>query len=58
MLFKGVQEERLGECTGAQSKASEDVAWWRDVVGMNFDRARDESLYRVLEWGGMEVLKA
>jgi hypothetical protein len=33
------------------------VDWWKDVVGVDLDQALDVSLYRVLEWGGMEVLR-
>ncbi|KAG1888813.1 hypothetical protein F4604DRAFT_1950600 [Suillus subluteus] len=33
-----------------------DVAWWVDVVGVDPARAGDATLFRVLEWGGMEVL--
>ncbi|KAG2335785.1 hypothetical protein BDR05DRAFT_1001911 [Suillus weaverae] len=32
-----------------------DVAWWADVVGVDLARASDMALFRVLEWGGMEV---
>ena len=34
----------------------EDVTFWRDVVGIDVKAAQDVSLFRVLEWGGMEVI--
>jgi hypothetical protein len=37
-------------------QAEKDVAWWVDVVGVDLVRVGDETLFRVLEWGGMEVL--
>lgn len=55
MLFKGVQEAQ--EWTGARARADADVDWWRNVVGVDAARASNSGLYRVLEWGGMEVLK-
>ncbi|KAG1749577.1 hypothetical protein EDD22DRAFT_958005 [Suillus occidentalis] len=56
MLFKGIRQEHLGDWTNAQMQAEKDVAWWVDVVGVDPTRAGDTSLFRVLEWGGMEVL--
>ena len=55
MLFRGVKELELGEWEGAQAKAAEPAEMWRDVVGMNLEETLDESLFRVIEWGGMEV---
>jgi hypothetical protein len=37
-------------------QAEKDVVWWADVVGVDLARAGDAALFRVLEWGGMEVL--
>ncbi|KAJ7027306.1 hypothetical protein C8F04DRAFT_1222918 [Mycena alexandri] len=34
----------------------DDIKRWQNVVGMDSDRAADSALFRVLEWGGMEVL--
>ncbi|KAJ3494323.1 hypothetical protein NLJ89_g10833 [Agrocybe chaxingu] len=55
MLFKGVDNHALDHWSVAKAKAAEDVNWWRNVVGVDLDRAMDASLFRVLEWGGMEV---
>lgn len=38
-------------------KVSSGVEWWKDVVGADIERASDVSLFRVLEWDGMEVLQ-
>lgn len=58
MLYKGVEENALLDWSSARARAADDVAWWKDVVGVNVDRARDARLFRVLEWGGMEVLRS
>ena len=56
MLFRGVQEDKLGlEWPHAQARAEDDVAWWKGVVGVDLEKANDTNLFRVLEWGGMEV---
>lgn len=58
MLFKGISEDRLGEWSGAISRSQDNVEWWRDVAGhVSKERQNDEKLFRVLEWGGMEVKK-
>ena len=56
MLFRGIKESDLGEWNAAAGRAQESVAFWRDVVGVDVEAALDDSLFRVLEWGGMEVL--
>ncbi|KAG1771170.1 hypothetical protein EV702DRAFT_1202059 [Suillus placidus] len=56
MLFKGIFKEHLGNWANAQMQAEKDVAWWVDVVGVDPARAGDVTLFRVLEWGGAEVL--
>jgi hypothetical protein len=69
MLFKGVVEDELPMWEKAQIRANIGseagpsrrrwaVNWWTDVVGVDVERALDGSLYRVLEWGGMEVLRS
>lgn len=58
MLFKGVEEDQLAAWSGARATAEKDVALWEDVVGVQLARASDTNLFRVLEWGGMEVLRA
>lgn len=62
MLFKGIDRpfEEPGEWYEAEERTSRDVYWWRDVVGLHGEAGglmRDESLFRVLEWGGMEILR-
>ena len=59
MLFKGVDTNALSMWRTAEERAARDVSAWRDVVGLKHEAGRlmgDESLFRVLEWGGMEVL--
>ncbi|SJL14727.1 uncharacterized protein ARMOST_18194 [Armillaria ostoyae] len=55
MLFKRVCEDELDEWEASLSRASENVEVWKDVVGVDCDGMKDEALFRVLEWGGMEV---
>ncbi|KAK0216448.1 ubiquitin-domain-containing protein [Armillaria nabsnona] len=55
MLFKRVCEDELDEWEGSLSRASENVEFWKDIVGVDCDGMKDEALFRVLEWGGMEV---
>ena len=55
MLFRGVKEAELGEWEGAQAKAAEPAEMWREIVGVNLGETLNESLFRVIEWGGMEV---
>lgn len=57
MLFKGVQEEGLGRWPEALARVAQDVSMWREIVGIDAERALDSKLFRVLEWGGMEVLR-
>ncbi|EUC55115.1 ubiquitin-like protein [Rhizoctonia solani AG-3 Rhs1AP] len=55
MLFGGVEESQLEQWDEAVAMASKDVTVWRDIVGLDTGRVHDKSLFRVLEWGGMEV---
>ncbi|KAF8603243.1 hypothetical protein BDV93DRAFT_544909 [Ceratobasidium sp. AG-I] len=55
MLFRGVDEDQLESWRAARELASESAELWREVVGVDIRRALDSSLFRVLEWGGMEV---
>ena len=55
MLFKGVDEGLLSDWPQACNRAHHSASFWKDVVGTNYERSMDESLFRVLEWGGMEV---
>ncbi|KDQ56417.1 hypothetical protein JAAARDRAFT_59294 [Jaapia argillacea MUCL 33604] len=53
MLFKGVSGEDVGLWESGEGK------WdWREVVGVNGGEEREggEGLFRVVEWGGMEVV--
>ncbi|KAG8679968.1 hypothetical protein FRC11_003090 [Ceratobasidium sp. 423] len=51
MLFMGVQESDLGAWETAWVPAEE----WSCIVGVDTAKAKDASLFRVLEWGGMEI---
>ncbi|KAH9060144.1 hypothetical protein EDB87DRAFT_1790311 [Lactarius vividus] len=57
MLFRGVSMSDLGLWEAASARAVDaDVARsWAGVVGVDAVRAADSGLFRVLEWGGMEV---
>jgi len=58
MLFRGVASGDLDFWSQAATRATaEDGAtFWTNVVGgIDSTRASDRSLFRVLEWGGMEV---
>lgn len=56
MLFKGIDESETALWQKAVSKAHADVSMWREIVGVDTSRATDTGLFRVLEWGGMEVV--
>ncbi|EJD34994.1 ubiquitin-domain-containing protein [Auricularia subglabra TFB-10046 SS5] len=51
MLFRGISEEDLPRWQPLASK----VIAWPEVIGVDATRAKDDRLFRVLEWGGMEV---
>ncbi|QRV96131.1 ubiquitin family protein [Ceratobasidium sp. AG-Ba] len=51
MLFRGVEEEELALWEGSPKGVHE----WKDVVGVDVQKASDKNMFRVLEWGGMEV---
>ncbi|KAG9080764.1 hypothetical protein FS749_007900, partial [Ceratobasidium sp. UAMH 11750] len=55
MLFRGVEEGELEAWVDAEEKANGDPSVWREVVGVDIEKAEDAGLFRVLEWGGMEV---
>lgn len=62
MVFQGVSIHELnywkdaaGRCKGSPGKSNANV--WRHIVGVeDEERQRDEKLFRVVEWGGMEAL--
>jgi len=56
MLFQGVNNDELDLWSVSKMKASEDVVFWVNVVGVDVGRTVDKQLFRVIEWGGMEVL--
>ncbi|KAK0454209.1 uncharacterized protein EV420DRAFT_1621487 [Desarmillaria tabescens] len=56
MLFKRVHDDELVEWEGALTRAFEEVDCWKGVVGVDGDGMDDEALFRVFEWGGMEVV--
>ncbi|KAL0567424.1 hypothetical protein V5O48_014572 [Marasmius crinis-equi] len=54
MLFKGVKIDEAWD--NAVRRAREDVALWRDVVGVSEASSQTETpRLRILEWGGMEI---
>jgi len=55
MLFRGVCEDELDEWKAADNDENLKPGEWKDLVGVDVERTSIESLFRVLEWGGMEV---
>jgi hypothetical protein len=57
MLFRGVAADDLGlwEQAATRATAEDGATFWARVVGVDLARASDRGLFRVLEWGGMEV---
>ncbi|KAG8951145.1 hypothetical protein FRC00_007415 [Tulasnella sp. 408] len=55
MLFQGVKASDISHWQPAESRASESPELWRQVVGLE-DKEVDANAFRVVEWGGMEVL--
>jgi ubiquitin C len=57
MLFRGVRPDDvvLWAPAAARAAADDGTTFWSDVVGVDAVRASDRSLFRVFEWGGMEV---
>ena len=55
MLFKGVDDGLLSDWLQARDRAHRSADFWKDVVGIDCERSMDESLFCVLEWGGMDV---
>ena len=56
MLFRGVADAELSAWPAAQLRAKEPALRWQDVVGVQLAKTLDTNLFRVIEWGGMEVL--
>ena len=55
MLFRGIEANDLDAWNIARSRADADVSHWVKTVGVDVGKASDTTLYRVLEWGGMEI---
>ena len=59
MLFRGVAAGDLGLWEAASARVADTGAlgsrYWADIVGVDAVRAADSGVFRVLEWGGMEV---
>jgi hypothetical protein len=57
MLFRGVHSDDVVLWAPAASRAAADdgATFWSNVVGVDALRASDPTLFRVLEWGGMEI---
>lgn len=56
MLFKGVRDEDSVLWPEAKTRAKDDPSIWARIIGVDFEKTVDTGLYRVIEWGGMEVL--
>lgn len=57
MLFRGLSNEEAsqGEWQSAKCGGERPVDHWREIVGYD-EMILVEEVFRVLEWGGMEVL--
>jgi hypothetical protein len=57
MLFRGVASADVvhRKSASAPTSAVDDTAFWTQVVGVDTARGHDLRLFRVLEWGGMEI---
>jgi hypothetical protein len=57
MVFSGVATGDLNRWEPARARAADEdgATFWADMVGVDAARAADRRLFRVLEWGGMEV---
>jgi hypothetical protein len=55
MLFKGVDVSEVDLWEEARVMAGKATSIWRDIIGVDMEKATNTTLFRVLEWGGMEV---
>ncbi|KIO32144.1 hypothetical protein M407DRAFT_67179 [Tulasnella calospora MUT 4182] len=55
MVFQGISADRLEGWQKARGRGPEPIDFWKGIVGTDETRQRDPSLFRVLEWGGMEI---
>lgn len=53
MIFKGVSD--VGRWPSSLKRAQDDVAFWAEIVGVDPVAAWNDDLFRVLEWGAMEI---
>jgi len=51
MIYRGVRDEELEQWESMECLPES----WASVVGVNVQQAHDTALFRVLEWGGMEI---
>jgi hypothetical protein len=57
MLFQKVDVGQLELWAEAAKRVEDDVEFWQDIVGVESrERQEDKNLFRVLEWGGMEII--
>jgi len=56
MVFQGIKEPDLKTWSAAQAQADRDISFLVNTVGVDVERSFDKSLFRVIEWGGMEVI--
>ncbi len=56
MVFKGIEELELEVWPAARKRVNDDISAWIDIVGVDVERTVDKDLFRVVEWGGMEVV--
>ena len=54
MLFRGLAMDDLADWAEAVERADSEIDW-RTIVGADVEGVQCENLFRVLEWGGMEV---
>lgn len=56
MLFRGVGTQDLALWAEAEERVKTmSIDTWRSIVGINADGMHYDGIFRVLEWGGMEV---
>lgn len=57
MLFKGLKGEEIQPIwSSAIVGSQDDTKRWESVVGVDSPLLADKTLFRVVEWGGMEIL--
>ncbi|KAG8933237.1 hypothetical protein FRC01_010226 [Tulasnella sp. 417] len=55
MIFQGVTADELAAWSEAEVRAQDNAVFWQSVVGTDPEKQQDSTMFRVLEWGGMEV---